>query len=867
APVLALKGSATSTVFLGKPYVDAGATATDSFEGDLSTRIILVGTVDTSVEGVYTLTYNVSDTVGNAATEVTRKVTVTQESDVTNPVITLLGGVDITTEGREKYVDPGVTAGDDRDGDLTVKVVTGGDEVDTAVLGVYNITYDVTDAAGNKAVQIVRKVTVVDTTAPLVVLNGASEVIVEGGEIYTDAGGTSTDSFDGDVTASITVDNPVNTSKLGDYLVTFTAKDVSNNQGAITRKVSVVDTTAPVITLAGGASVTIASGSTFIDPGATAVDIIDGDVTSEIVADLTLVDTSKAGTYKVTYNVSDSSGNTAVELSRNVIVSADVIAPVITLVGDVSVAVEIGNAYTDAGATALDNVDGDITSSIVIVNPVDTSKPGEYVVTFNVADAVGNKAVEVMRIVTVADTVAPVITVVGDTVTNIEAGEVYTDAGATAVDEFEGDLTASIVTTGTVDSSSVGEYTVSYNVTDSSGNKAVQVSRKVTVADTIAPVITLNGDVEMVVEVKSAFEDPGATVVDAYEGDLIAKLTVAGTVDTDKPGEYTLLYKASDSAGNEVQVSRKVTVSDTGKPILLTLIGPRFVTLLLDDTYTDLGAIALDAYEGNISAKVTVGNPVDTSKVGEYSVTYNVSDTAGNSANPLVRTVRVVDPIPPVLSMRGLFAVKLKKGDVYLDSGAMATDNYDGNLTDSIITNNPVDTSKTGIYSVTYIVKDTSGNEVKATRTVIVASEPQGYVDWLTSSGLDKLPMIDQVFTADPDKDGTNNLLEYFFGGSPISFDHLRPSLNFDPATGDIAFSFRKRKGLDPGWNFEILRRQNFNATNVWADALKPSGDFPIPEITNMDNGDDTTTETYTFKAVGSLSSMYFLQLVIDYEE
>ena len=65
---------------LGKPYVDAGASATDSFEGDLTAKVAVGGdTVDTSTEGVYTLTYNVSDSAGNAAVEVTRKVTVTQE--------------------------------------------------------------------------------------------------------------------------------------------------------------------------------------------------------------------------------------------------------------------------------------------------------------------------------------------------------------------------------------------------------------------------------------------------------------------------------------------------------------------------------------------------------------------------------------------------------------------------------------------------------------------------------------------------------------------------------------------------------------------------------------------------------------------
>ena len=197
----------------------------------------------------------------------------------------------------------------------------------------------------------------------------------------------------------------------------------------------------------------------------------------------------------------------------------------------------------------------------------------------------------------------------------------------------------------------------------------------------------------------------------------------------------------------------------------------------------------------------------------------------------------------------------------------MATDNYDGNITSKIVVDNPVDTGKTGVYKVTYTVTDTSGNKVSTSRTVVVASEPQGYQDWLASSGLDKLPLEDQIFTADPDKDGTPNLLEYFFGGSPTGFDYLRPNLSFDPASGDIAFSFRKRKDLAAGWSFEINRRKNFNTTNAWADALTASPEFPAPDITNTDNGDGTTTETYTFKGVGGKSAMYFLQLLIDYKE
>ena len=65
----------------------------------------------------------------------------------------------------------------------------------------------------------------------------------------------------------------------------------------------------------------------------------------------------------------------------------------ITLTGS-DVSQEVGGSYTDAGATALDNIDGDITSNIATVNPVDPSTVGVYTVTYNVSDAAGNPAVE-----------------------------------------------------------------------------------------------------------------------------------------------------------------------------------------------------------------------------------------------------------------------------------------------------------------------------------------------------------------------------------------------------------------------------------------------------------------------------------------
>lgn len=78
--------------------------------------------------------------------------------------------------------------------------------------------------------------------------------------------------------------------------------------------------------------------------------------------------------------------------------------PVITLVGDNPYEVETDAEYTDPGATAEDDVDGDLTSEIVVDDSdLDMTTEGEYTITYNVTDAAGNAAVEVTRTVVVAD--------------------------------------------------------------------------------------------------------------------------------------------------------------------------------------------------------------------------------------------------------------------------------------------------------------------------------------------------------------------------------------------------------------------------------------------------------------------------------
>lgn len=159
----------------------------------------------------------------------------------------------------------------------------------------------------------------------------------------------------------------------------------------------------------------------------------------------------------------------------------DFIRPIITLIGANKITMQVNTPYAELGATASDNIDGDLTASIVIdSSALNTSVVGVYVITYNVTDSDTNKAIQMQREVTVVDTTIPVITLVGVNPQVIVRGNPYVELGATALDNYDGDISAAIV----IDSSAVntgvaGNYIVTYDVTDANGNSAIQVSRTV----------------------------------------------------------------------------------------------------------------------------------------------------------------------------------------------------------------------------------------------------------------------------------------------------------------------------------------------------------------------------------------------------
>jgi hypothetical protein len=82
APIITLKGDAAKKIVTGTSYTDEGATAEDDRDGDISSKITVGGSVDKTTAAKYTLTYDVADEAGNAATQVSRVVTVYHDNTV-----------------------------------------------------------------------------------------------------------------------------------------------------------------------------------------------------------------------------------------------------------------------------------------------------------------------------------------------------------------------------------------------------------------------------------------------------------------------------------------------------------------------------------------------------------------------------------------------------------------------------------------------------------------------------------------------------------------------------------------------------------------------------------------------------------------
>ena len=201
------------------------------------------------------------------------------------------------------------------------------------------------------------------------------------GEKYKDPGYKVT-KFGKDYTKDIKIKNKINSKKLGTYKIIYEVK-INGITFKKVRKVKLIDNEKPIITLTGNENISICPNAEYKEEGYKATDNYDGDITKNVKI------TTKDGI--ISYSVKDSSGNTA-EITRT-ITKEDKIAPTITLKGNKTITLYLGNTWKEPGYTATDNCDNDITNNVVKSGTVNPNKLGTYKITYTVKDMTGNQAV------------------------------------------------------------------------------------------------------------------------------------------------------------------------------------------------------------------------------------------------------------------------------------------------------------------------------------------------------------------------------------------------------------------------------------------------------------------------------------------
>ena len=247
--------------------------------------------------------------------------------------------------------------------------------------------------------------------------------------------------------------------------------------------------------------------------------------------------------------------------------------------------------------------------------------------------------------------------------------------------------------------------------------------------DSAPPLITLNGSSTILVALGGTYTDPGATAIDTCPGTGLT-VTTAGTVNTAMIGEYDITYSAVTGASVSGNLTRTVEVINpilNNFTVMPSSIAPQCGSNVTFTTSVDgLPPVTYQWYDNNTNAipgatnaSYTLVDPTDAS-VGNYTV---VSQNNYNSLTNIATITAVLHSAPPVMTLNGATTVNLLLNTPYVDAGATAFD-LCAQASLTVTSNNPVNTSVIGTYTVTYSATTADGTPGTLTRTVNVSSIP-----------------------------------------------------------------------------------------------------------------------------------------------
>lgn len=425
---------------------------------------------------------------------------------------------------------------------------------------------------------------------------------------------------------------------------------------------------------------------------------------------------------------------------------------------------------------------------------------------------------------------APIVKVKGESVIELEYGANYDDAGISAYTKFK-DISDSIIVKNSVDSSKVGTYDITYKVPYRNDYKIY--TRKVTIKDTTAPIITLNGDENFELEYGKEYQEPGFNAEDGYDGNITDKVKVE-KVDTEN-GNYDIHYIIEDSSNNRAEKIRHIKITDSTPPVI-KLKGNSYMTISIGAKYEEQGAIAKDNKDGDLSSKIIIeGNNIDTSKEGKYKVKYKITDSNGNEAIA-ERTIAVGNS-----QATGVIYLTFDDGpsttttpkilDILKEKGVKATFfviNYkEGSTSEELLKREVEEGHAIGIhgyshdYSKVYASVDDCFNNFKSLQDKI--EKTTGVKSWIIRFPGGSSNTVSKKYCAGVVTNASKKLLEAgfkYYDWNVLSGD------SGDVKTKEGVYN-NVTKGIKPGRNNVVLMH-DFNGNNKTVEALPDIIDYGL---------------------------------------
>jgi PKD repeat protein len=408
--------------------------------------------------------------------------------DTVKPTVVIKGSSPMYTEINKIYVDPGIAALDNIEGDISSKYQIIGN-VDITKVGPNYLKYIVKDLYGNVSDTLYRTVFVVlNQTGPSLTLNPPSQVYVEVYKKYTEPGYLARSNQGDTISNQVVVTSNLDTAKIGLYSITYSITDAFGLSANSQRAVNVGDSTRPVVT---------PLSSPYVHQVGTAIDLskivnVTDNYWSRNFIDLTIqgsVDPNSVGSYFVSYVARDNSGNLSNLLLLEVKVQ-DKKAPTIVLLGSNPMNSEVRQSFGEPGYTVSDNYWPSTTISVTTKGSPNTNVLGEYTRWYIATDPSGNKD-SVSRVIKIVDTTKPTVNLLGVNEVNLPRWAEYVDAPVSLVDNYNTDLQMrpNLVITNNLPlnannkpfGNAPGLYSVHYKVTDLSGNVSSDAKRTINV--------------------------------------------------------------------------------------------------------------------------------------------------------------------------------------------------------------------------------------------------------------------------------------------------------------------------------------------------------------------------------------------------